>query len=167
MSHSKFFRKFIKSVEGYSDYSYQNVNFSNFEEKLKKLDHSNDYNDIISLNNDLNNSISNLRNNIENTKSRTVSDEDNKNKLLRFLGVKQVELYTNNENIIKEIGTYTSKVSDPLNYELLREEQSQKSLLSNEKKSMHKSDMIRNKIQKNLLLFLVILLCFLIIIINP
>tara|TARA_B100000035_G_scaffold166483_1_gene142085 strand:+ start:1064 stop:1537 length:474 start_codon:yes stop_codon:yes gene_type:complete len=157
MSHSKFFRKFIKSVEGYSDYSYQNVNFSNFEEKLKKLDDSNDYNDIISLNNDLNNSISNLRNNIENTKSRTVSDEDNKNKLLRFLGVKQVELYTNSENIIKEIGTRSND----------DKEQSDKSLLSNEKRSMHSNDMIRNKIQKNLLLFLVILLCFLIIIINP
>ena len=157
MSHSKFFRKFIKSVEGYSDYSYQNVNFSNFEEKLKKLDDSNDYNDIISLNNDLNNSISNLRNNIENTKSRTVSDEDNKNKLLRFLGVKQVELYTNSENIIKEIGTRSND----------DKEQSDKSLLSNEKRSMHSNDMIRSKIQKNLLLFLVILLCFLIIIINP
>lgn len=167
MSHSKFFRKFIKSVEGYSDYSYQNVNFSNFEEKLKKLDDSNNYNDIISLNSDLNNSISNLRNNIENTKSRSVSDEDNKNKLLRFLGVKQVELYTNSENIIKEIGTDASKLKKPEAFEFAAEEQSKKSLLSNEKRYMHKSDMIRNKIQKNLLLFLVILLCFIIIIINP
>ena len=156
MSHSKFFRKFIKSVEGYTDYSYHNVNFSKFDEKLKKIDDSNNYTDIISLNHDLNDNISHLRNNIENTKSRTVSDEDNKNKLLRFLGVKQLELYTNSEDIIKEIGTLSVD----------HEEQSNKSLLSNEKKIMHGTDMIRNKIQKNLYLFLVILLCFLIII-NP
>lgn len=153
MNHSKFFRKFIKSIEGYSDYSNHNVNFSNFEEKLKKLENSND---MLNFNNDLNNDINNLRNKIHNTKSKTVSDEDNKNKLLGFLGVKQIELYTNSQDIISDIEDHEKQLA-----------RSKDLLISNEKRNMHRKDMIRNKIQKNLYLLLVILLCFFIIIINP
>ena len=164
MNYGKFYETFIKSVEGYSDYlGNDDIKLPKSKNKLnniKNIENDEEYlNGMLDINNNLNNILTKLESRLDKKKCKTVQDENNKNKLLSMLGLKQIELYTNKEEILYDIRDLG--LADLPSHDV------DEAIMANEKKNLYKSDMIKNNYQKYLLLFLVIILCIIIIIINP